>query len=102
MQGAVPFRKATPRAFTNKRSCGSVRVDIGWNGRCFDPLALKQVPARGNNVQDNQWLDMFQKKAGAQLRVLLEKDLNKMPAMLLDKLDELRKKELQCVDGRVE
>lgn len=43
------------------------------------------------------WLEEFQKKAGPRLRTIFEKDLHGVPRSIVEKMEELRKKEREIL-----
>jgi hypothetical protein len=51
-----------------------------------------RTEVRGD-VRERRWIEEFQKKAGPRLREEFANDTAEMPKSLVDKLEELRKKE---------
>ena len=46
-------------------------------------------------MEDDYWHSKFREKAGPRLRVIFEKDVDKMPDCIAEKMEELRRKERQ-------
>lgn len=44
-------------------------------------------------MREHHWLEEFQKRTAARLRKIFEADLGDMPKDILDKMEELRRKE---------
>jgi len=57
------------------------------------------MEARGD-VREHRWIEEFQKKAGLRLREEFANDTAEMPQSLVDKLEELRKKEQQLIKSK--
>ena len=47
--------------------------------------------------KEQDWFDGFQQKAAPRLREIFEKDLDGLPKVLIEKLEELRLAELSCL-----
>jgi hypothetical protein len=52
---------------------------------------------REKRVHNDFWLEEFQKKAGTRLRLIFEKDLGGMPRSIIEKMEELRKRERELM-----
>ena len=66
-------------------------------------IELRTVaPMNGNEsgrrtVMDDDWIKEFQKRAGARLKPIFEKDLDRMPPKLVRQLERLRQVENQLL-----
>ena len=48
-------------------------------------------------MPDDIWFDEFQRRTTPRLKLIFEKDLSTMPKVLIDKIEELRRIELQLM-----
>ncbi len=52
-------------------------------------------------MREDNWQEKFREKAGPRLRTIFERELNGLPKCIVDKIEELRRKE-QEIMGRKE
>jgi hypothetical protein len=58
---------------------------------------VRNEKGQENYVREHHWLEEFQKRTAARLRKIFEADLGDMPKDILDKMEELRRKEQQLI-----